>query len=79
MKKYCNCSMAVIDFKGKCLYLHTVFINGVAEIAQLVERFTRNEEVPGSSPGFGSEEKSLKNTFKTPVTPIFQANIKRAQ
>lgn len=26
-----------------------------AEIAQLVERFTRNEEVPGSSPGFGSK------------------------
>ena len=29
----------------------------VAEIAQLVERFTRNEEVPGSSPGFGSHER----------------------
>ena len=39
-------------------YLHSVKrkINPPqAEIAQLVERFTRNEKVPGSSPGFGSK------------------------
>ena len=30
----------------------------VAAIAQLVERFTRNEEVPSSSLGCGSEQRS---------------------
>ena len=30
-----------------------------ADVAQLVEHFTRNEGVPGSSPGVGSDRKSL--------------------
>ena len=29
-------------------------LNGHADVAQLVEHFTRNEGVPGSSPGVGS-------------------------
>ena len=31
-----------------------------ADVAQLVEHFTRNEGVPGSSPGVGSDTKSLE-------------------
>ena len=31
-----------------------------ADVAQLVEHFTRNEGVPGSSPGVGFEGKSLE-------------------
>ena len=30
-----------------------------ADVAQLVEHFTRNEGVPGSSPGVGSKETGL--------------------
>ena len=30
-------------------------------MAQLVEQFIRNEQVPGSSPGFGSNEKYNKD------------------
>ena len=37
-----------------------------AEIAQVVERFTRNEKVAGSSPAFGSE-----NQMVTKVTIFF--------
>ena len=37
-----------------------------AEIAQVVERFTRNEKVSGSSPDFGSE-----NQMVTKVTIFF--------
>jgi hypothetical protein len=38
-----------------------------ADVAQLVEHFTRNEGVPGSSPGVGSEIKHLlKGTLLTP-------------
>ena len=38
----------------------------IAEIAQVVERFTRNEKVAGSSPAFGSE-----NQMVTKVTIFF--------
>jgi hypothetical protein len=31
-------------------------LNGHADVAQLVEHFTRNEGVPGSSPGVGSQK-----------------------
>ena len=31
-----------------------------ADVAQLVEHFTRNEGVPGSSPGVGSSEAPLR-------------------
>jgi hypothetical protein len=30
------------------------YSKGLADVAQLVEHFTRNEGVPGSSPGVGS-------------------------
>ncbi len=36
-----------------------------ADVAQLVEHFTRNEGVPGSSPGVGSEEALLRRTRRS--------------
>src|SRR4051812_5997562 len=33
-------------------------LQGIADVAQLVEHFTRNEGVPGSSPGVGSKQKA---------------------
>ena len=35
----------------------------LAEIAQLVEHFTRNEGVVGSSPIFGFDRERIKNAF----------------
>ena len=34
-----------------------------ADVAQLVEHFTRNEGVPGSSPGVGSRKAPLRRSF----------------
>jgi hypothetical protein len=40
-----------------------------ADVAQLVEHFTRNEGVPGSSPGVGSpSKKSMCRDFATVVS-----------
>src|SRR3954452_3465917 len=36
---------------------------GSADVAQLVEHFTRNEGVPGSSPGVGSEKVPHSGAF----------------
>lgn len=51
-KKFCEGD----DYLENSFYLCVVLWWGCcfAGIAQLVERFIRNEQVPGSSPGFGS-------------------------
>ncbi len=40
------CSREGLDAEGR-------YSKGFADVAQLVEHFTRNEGVPGSSPGVG--------------------------
>lgn len=47
-------SIAVL-FPNKSYYLCSRFSIRIAVIAQSVERFTRNEKVPGSIPGYGSK------------------------
>lgn len=52
--------------RGKGLPLHPqieMIKFCIAEMAQLVEHFIRNERVPGSSPGFGSERGCTKNRW----------------
>ena len=53
--------------KNYCIYLENcVYCTSRAEIAQLVEHFTRNEGVVGSSPIFSLDREVLKTyVFKT--------------
>ena len=48
-----NFQLCVVSLRHK----NRINIGHGAEIAQVVERFTRNEKVAGSSPAFGSKYK----------------------
>ena len=45
------------------MFVATISADRHATLAQSVERFTRNEEVPGSSPGFGSSHRKSGGFF----------------
>jgi hypothetical protein len=50
-------------------------MTAVADVAQLVEHFTRNEGVPGSSPGVGSHHLQGKRLALTSLRSDFLEHI----
>lgn len=56
-RKYTGMCILLVPLLSKhfTVYIYNLFSFYVAEIAQVVERFTRNEQVDGSNPFLGSK------------------------